>query len=136
MVLLMKNLIILLIILLILLILLILKNINRKNPKVVFDSIDYFLNQVNKYDKVIICGNSPKFLDSFKKIKNTEGAFIIRFNAVLDYLPRDSKTNALFVNKYRGKDGFKINKWQKNCKVSLGPFARSQRIFTQPSFAC
>ena len=80
-----------------------------------------FLDTINKYNRVIVCGNSPSFNDSFKKIKNPNDAFIIRFNSVLDHLPDNSKTDVLFISKdvYDNYDKTKLNKWNNKTKVYL-----------------
>jgi hypothetical protein len=78
---------------------------------------EHFLNEVNKKDKVIVCGNSPKFLESFKKIQNTDNAFIIRFNKVLGYLPEDAKTDTLIINKDISRYQYNVRKWESKCTV-------------------
>jgi uncharacterized Rossmann fold enzyme len=80
---------------------------------------EHFLNEVNKKDKVIVCGNSPKFPESFKKIQNTDNAFIIRFNAVLDNLPEDSKVDTLFINDGKMLYDYDVRKWESKCTVYL-----------------
>lgn len=110
----------LLVIILVLLIIVIIYFYFNNQLKQKFDK-DSLLKELNKYDNIIICGNSPKFTESFKKIKNTDDAFIIRFNSVLEHLPKDSKTDVLFISSdvYNNYDKSKIRKWNKKCKVYL-----------------
>ena len=74
----------LLVIILVLLIIVIIYFYFNNQLKQKFDK-DSLLKELNKYDNIIICGNSPKFTESFKKIKNTDDAFIIRFNRAVTY---------------------------------------------------
>jgi len=80
-----------------------------------------FLKQLDNYEKVLLCGNSSKFNESFKNVQNPDDAFIIRFNSVLEHLPEDSKTDLLFISNdvYNTYDKSKIRKWNKKCKVCL-----------------
>jgi hypothetical protein len=93
-----------------------------------------FLEEINNYNNVIICGNSPKFNSSFNKIENPNESFIIRFNSVLEHLPENSKTDVLFISKdiYDNYDKNKINKWTNKTKVYLvDDLLLSDFIFTK-----
>ena len=79
-----------------------------------FDENEFIESFKNK--NVIICGNSPKFPESFKKVKD-EFKFIIRFNTVLDHINDNNQTDVLFVSKElldNSIDDF--IKWKQKCK--------------------
>ena len=70
-----------------------------------------------KNKNIIICGNSPKFPESFEKIKDLPNKFIIRFNTVLDHITENNQTDVLFVSQELlnfPKTDF--NKWEQKCK--------------------
>ena len=79
-----------------------------------FDENEFIESFKNK--NVIICGNSPKFPESFKKVKD-KFKFIIRFNTVLDHINENDQTDVLFVSSellnYPKTD---FNKWKQKCK--------------------
>ena len=64
---------------------------------------------------IVICGNSPKFVESFKNVVITPDTLIIRFNSVLDHLPSDSKTDILFISSEVKRDN--LETWKRKCRV-------------------
>jgi hypothetical protein len=92
------------------------KNVFNKLFKVDKFYENEFINLL-KNKNIIICGNSPKFLESFKKVKDIPNKLIIRFNTVLDHINNNDQTDVLFVsqellNKYPVND---FNKWKQKC---------------------
>ena len=92
------------------------KNIFNKVFKVdKFDETEFI--NILKNKNIIICGNSPKFPESFKLVKDIPNKLIIRFNTVLDFINDNDQTDVLFVshellNKYPVND---FNKWKQKC---------------------
>ena len=76
-----------------------------------------FINTL-KNKNIIICGNSPKFPESFKKVKDIPNKFIIRFNTVLDHIDDNNQTDVLFISKELLENNSigDFNKWKRKCK--------------------
>ena len=92
--------------------------------KSTFENLNFnktsFLQDIHNKKYVVLCGNSVKFQESFKKISQDilQNAYIIRFNTVLDHLPEDTKTDTLFISSdVKNNNNKNIEKWSKKCKV-------------------
>jgi hypothetical protein len=86
------------VIILLLILFLLLTNYSHFNNTKTVDVFDknLFLISIKNKD-ILLCGNSPKFPESFSKVTITPNTFIIRFNSVLDNIVT-SKTDVLFVS--------------------------------------
>lgn len=78
------------------------KNIKYTKTKIQDNLVDSFntndfLKEIENKN-VIICGNSPQFTESFKKVEHLPNKFIIRFNEVLDHIKPSEQTDVLFLS--------------------------------------
>ena len=94
-----------------------------------FKDFEKYYYKVDKFDNeafkrsfegktIIICGNSRKFPESFKKVEDPDSKFIIRFNSILDYIDNNDKTDVLLIADavLEEKENDEFKEWKKKCK--------------------
>ena len=69
---------------------------------------------------IIICGNSPKFDELYKKINVTNNSVIVRFNDAIKYYPHKSSTDVYVYGRAMNLTENKIKKLENKYKFVFG----------------